>query len=157
MYLPAIHYAYNSTVFFNRFEKWLSTRLSSTIYRLHDCTIHLYYLMYFTLSIVIYTLIGAAIFKSLSSNNWTYTESYYFATYEMSSVGYGNLALEGKEALAYTIIFTLASITPVAIFIDKVSLLVFNFRSLRTRAMYDRMKKSVQQICCYFITIYDTS
>lgn len=143
MYLPTLHDVYNSPVFSNRFEKWLSTRLTSTIYRLHDCTIELYYLTYFTLSIVIYTLIGAAIFRNLSSNSWTYTESYYFATYEMSSVGYGDLVLEGKEELAYTIIFTLASVTPVAIFIDKVSLLVFNFRSLRRRAMYDRMKKSV--------------
>ena len=126
-----------------RFEKEASSHAFTKMERVREISLQLKGLFYFAIGVFVITLIAAGIFQSFDTVDWTYTQSYYFVVQTITTIGFGDLPFEGRALMAFTTVFTIISYILALIFVEKVCMILFQFRELRRREKVEKMRISV--------------
>ena len=109
--------------------------------RVHEITRQIFSLLYYALGIFIITMVGAGIIHNVrnQAGSWDFTESLYFSFVTITAIGYGDLPLEGEDIMAFLVVFMVCTVTLTTVFIEKIGILLYQFREFRRRDKIDKM------------------
>lgn len=111
--------------------------------RVREISLQLKSLFYFSVGLFISSLVVAGIYQEYRTVDWTYTQSYYFVIQTVTTIGYGDLPFEGKSLMAFTTFFVIVSYIAGTVFVEKICIILFQYRELRRREKIEKMRISV--------------
>ena len=109
--------------------------------RVHEITRQILSLIYFAVGVTLITLFGAMIVTQVRNpaGSWTFDESFYFAFATITTIGYGDLPLEGDDMMLFLTVYMVCTVTISTVFIEKVGICLYQFREYRKRDKIDKM------------------